>query len=368
MGLVTETATSAPGYTSLRPNNKAPLTETLKLNGYSTAQFGKCHEVPDFRNAPMVGPFDQWPTSSGFEYFYGFIGGEDNQWYPTLTEGTTPVEPPGTPEEGYHLTEDLADRAIDYLRTQHSLVPDKPFFVYFAPGACHAPHHVPAEWIKRYEGSFAHGWDRQREITLARQKELGVIPQEAELTARPEGLPGWEAMPRELRPVLEREMETYAAFLSHTDHHVGRVIDGIDELGVLENTLIYYIIGDNGASAEGGLRGTFNEAIPLNGFGEVIETPEFLQANLDKWGGPEAWNHYAVGWGWAMDCPFQWTKQVASHWGGTRNGTIVHWPRGIVEKGGALAVLSRDRRRSDGAGGGGDSGARLGQRGPAEPV
>ena len=334
MAGVTEIATSAPGYTSLRPNNKAPVTEALKLNGYSTAQFGKCHEVPDFRNAPMVGPFDQWPTSSGFEYFYGFIGGEDNQWRPTLTEGTTPVEPPSTPEEGYHLTEDLADRAIDYLRTQHSLVPDKPFFMYFAPGACHAPHHVPQEWINRYKGAFAHGWDQQHQITFARQKELGVIPSEAELTARPEGVPAWEEMPAELRPVLEREMETYAAFLSHTDHHIGRVIDAIDELGVLENTLIYYIIGDNGASAEGGLRGTFNELIPLNGFGEVIETPEFLRANLEKWGSPEAYNHYAVGWAWAMDCPFQWTKQVASHWGGTRNGTIVHWPDGIAEQGG----------------------------------
>jgi arylsulfatase A-like enzyme len=250
-GTITEFATSAPGYTSLRPNNKAPLTETLKLNGYSTAQFGKCHEVPHFRNAPMVGPFDRWPTSSGFEYFYGFIGFEADQWHPTLTENTTPVEPPGRPEEGYHLTEDLADRAIDYLRTQHSLVPDKPFFIYFAPGACHSPHHVPQEWIRRYEGAFAHGWDRQREITFARQKELGAIPPDAELTAPPEGLPAWEEMAPELRPVLERGMETYAA-----------------------------------------------------------------------------------GWAWAMDCPFQWTKQVASHWGGTRNGTIVHWPRGISQKGG----------------------------------
>jgi arylsulfatase A-like enzyme len=333
-GTITEFATSAPGYTSLRPNNKAPLTETLKLNGYSTAQFGKCHEVPHFRNAPMVGPFDMWPTSSGFEYFYGFIGFEADQWHPTLTENTTPVEPPGRPEEGYHLTEDLADRAIDYLRTQHSLVPDKPFFIYFAPGACHSPHHVPQEWIRRYEGAFAHGWDRQREITFARQKELGVIPPDAELTASPEGLPAWEEMAPELRPVLERGMETYAAFLSHTDHHVGRVIDAIDELGVLENTLIYYILGDNGASPEGTMNGTFNEWIAGNGFSEEIETPEFLLANLEKWGSPEAYNQYAAGWAWAMDCPFQWTKQVASHWGGTRNGTIVHWPRGISQKGG----------------------------------
>jgi arylsulfatase A-like enzyme len=334
MGTITEVATSAPGYTSLRPNNKAPLAETLKLNGYSTAQFGKCHEVAQFQNAPMIGPFDTWPTFSGFEYYYGFIGAEDNQWHPTLTENTTPVEPPGTPEEGYHLTEDLADHAINYIRTQKSLVPDKPFFIYFAPGATHAPHHVPPEWIERYKGKFAHGWDAQREITFARQKELGVIPQDAGLTPRPEGLPAWDEQDEKLKPVLERQMETYAAFLSHADHHVGRVVDSIEELGLLEDTLIYYVIGDNGASAEGTLKGTFNEFIPLNGLGDVIETPEFLEERIDKWGTPEAYNHYAVGWAWAMDTPFQWTKQVASHWGGTRNGTIVHWPNGIKEKGG----------------------------------
>ncbi len=334
MGNITEFATSSPGYTSLRPNSKTPLAETLKLNGYSTAQFGKCHEVAAFRNAPMVGPFDQWPTFSGFEYFYGFIGGEDNQYYPTLTENTTPVEPPKTPQEGYHLTEDLADHAITYLRTQHSLYPEKPFFIYFAPGATHAPHHVPKEWIEKYRGKFAHGWDRQREITFARQKELGVIPQEAGLTPRPEGLPAWDDMPDQLKPVLERQMETYAAFLEHTDHHIGRVIDALEELGQLDHTLIYYITGDNGASPEGTPNGTFNEYILFNGFEGLIETPEFLNANLDKWGSPEAYNHYAASWAWAMDTPFQYTKQVASHWGGTRNGTIVHWPAGITEKGG----------------------------------
>ncbi|MDW5562679.1 MAG: arylsulfatase [Methanomassiliicoccus sp.] len=333
MGSVTEIATSAPGMTSLRPNNKATLPETLKLNGYNTAQFGKCHEVPVFQNS-QVGPFDMWPTGSGFEYYYGFIGGEDNQWYPSLYEGTTPVEPPKTPEEGYHLTEDLADHAINWMRSQKSLAPEKPFFVYFAPGATHAPHHVPKEWIERYKGKFAHGWDRQRELTFEEQKRLGVIPPEAELTKRPPEIPAWDEMPAELRPVLERQMETYAAFLSHTDHHVGRLIDAIEQLGILDDTLIFVIIGDNGASAEGTLRGTFNEFIPLNGMGEIIETPEFLISNLEKWGGTEAYNHYAVGWAWAMDSPYQWTKQVASHWGGTRNGTIVHWPEYIRERGG----------------------------------
>jgi len=333
MGSVTELATSAPGNNSLRPNSKAPLAETLKLNGYSTAQFGKCHEVPVFHNSP-VGPFDMWPTGSGFEYFYGFIGGEDSDWYPSLYNGTTPVEPPKTPEQGYHLSEDLADHAIAWIRTQKSMAPGKPFFVYFAPGATHAPHHVPRAWIERYRGRFGHGWDRQREITLARQKELGVIPAGAGLTKRHGEIPAWDDMPDELKQVLERQMETYAAYMSHTDHCTGRVLDAITELGVLDDTLIFCIIGDNGASAEGSLNGTFNEFICLNGMGEVIETPAFLAERIDQWGGTGAYNHYAVGWAWAMDTPFQWTKQVASHWGGTRTGTIVHYPRGITEKGG----------------------------------
>ncbi|HEX5848939.1 MAG TPA: arylsulfatase [Rubrobacter sp.] len=332
MGAITELATSAPGNNSLRPNTKAPLPETLRLNGYGTAQFGKCHEVPVFQNSP-VGPFDMWPTGSGFEHFYGFIGGEDSQWYPSLYEGTTPVEPPKTPEEGYHLTEDLADKAINWMRTQKALASDKPFFMYFAPGATHAPHHVPKEWIEKYKGHFAHGWDAQREITFARQKELGVIPQDAGLTERHEEIPAWDEMPEELKPVLERQMETYAAFLSHTDHHVGRLLDSLEELGIMDETLIYVIIGDNGASAEGTLKGTFNEFIPLNGMGEALETNEFLIERIDEWGGTEAYNHYAVGWAWAMDTPFQWTKQVASHWGGTRTGTIVHWPGGIEASG-----------------------------------
>jgi arylsulfatase A-like enzyme len=331
MGGITEIATSAPGNNSLRPNSKAPLAQTLTLNGYSTAQFGKCHEVPVWQTSPM-GPFDMWPTGSGFEHFYGFIGGEDNQWYPALYEGTTAVEPPKTPEEGYHLTEDLADHAVAWVRSQKALMPDKPFFMYFAPGATHAPHHVPKEWIDRYEGKFAHGWDRQREITLARQKELGVVPPDAELTKRHEEIPAWDDMPDELNPILQRQMEIYAAFLSHTDHHVGRLIGAVEELGALDDTLIYLIIGDNGASAEGTLNGTFNEMINFNAMAE-LETPAFMAERLEKFGGPESYNHYAVGWAWAMDTPFQWTKQVASHWGGTRNATVVHWPKRIKAKG-----------------------------------
>jgi len=331
MGSITELATSAPGNNSLRPNSKQPLAEILKLNGYSTAQFGKCHEVPVFQTSP-VGPFDMWPTGSGFEHFYGFVGGEDNQWYPALYEGTTPVEPQRTPEGGYHLTEDLADHAINWVRTQKALMPDRPFFMYFAPGATHAPHQVPTEWIEKYHGKFNHGWDHQRELTFAHQKEKGVIPQGAELTPRHDVIPAWDEMPSELKPVLEREMEIYAGFLSHTDHHVGRLFDTLDELGAMDNTLIYLIIGDNGASAEGTHHGTFNEMINFNALA-AIETPQFMIDRLDKFGGPESYNHYAVGWAWAMDAPFQWTKQVASHWGGTRNGTIVHWQRGIRAKG-----------------------------------
>ncbi len=331
MGGITEIATSAPGYSSIRPDTAAPLAETLKLNGYSTAQLGKCHEVPVWETSP-AGPYRQWPLGSGFEYFYGFVGAEANQYYPALYDGVTPIEPPKTPEEGYHLTEDLADRAITWIGQQKSLMPDKPFFMYFAPGATHAPHHAPAEWSAKYKGRFDAGWDAIREETLARQKELGVIPADAELTARPEEISAWDDLPDDLKPVLARQMEVYAGFMEHTDHHVGRIVDTLEELGILEDTLIYVIIGDNGASAEGTPTGTFNEIISLNGAAQ-LETTEFMAAHIDGFGTPAAYNHYAVGWAHAMDTPFQWTKQVASHFGGTRNGAIVHWPNGFEARG-----------------------------------
>ncbi len=332
MGGITEIATSAPGYNSLRPNTCAPLAETLRLNGFSTAQFGKCHEVPVWETSPM-GPFDHWPhPGGGFEYFYGFIGGETNQYYPALYDGTVPIETPKSPEEGYHLTDDMTDKAITWVRTQKSLMADRPFFMYFAPGATHAPHHVPDEWSAKYKGRFDQGWDALREETFARQKTLGVIPADAELTARHEQIPAWDEMPPDLKPVLARQMEIYAGFLEHTDHHIGRLIDAIDDLGILENTLVYYIIGDNGASAEGDLHGCFNELINLNG-ANALQTTEYMAAHIDEFGTPKAYNHYAVGWAHAMCTPYQWTKQVASHWGGTRNGTIVHWPSGIAAKG-----------------------------------
>jgi len=332
MGCITEIATGAPGYSSVLPNTISPLARTLKLNGYATAQFGKCHEVPVWQTSP-VGPFDAWPTGGGgFEYFYGFIGGEANQWYPTLYEGTTPVENKRTPEEGYHFMEDMTDKAAAWIGQQKVLTPDKPFFVYFAPGATHAPHHVPKEWADKYKGKFDAGWDKLREQTFARQKQLGVIPANCELTARHKEIPAWDEMPEKLKPVLRRQMEVYAGFMEYCDHHVGRLLDGLRNLGILDNTLIYLIIGDNGGSGEGTLNGTFNEMLNFNGL-SAIETPEFLEARIDKFGGPESYNHYAVGWAHAMDTPYQWTKQVASHWGGTRNGTIIHWPKGITGNG-----------------------------------
>jgi arylsulfatase A-like enzyme len=332
MGGITEIASGSPGYCSVLPNTCAPLARTLKLNGYATAQFGKCHEVPVWETSP-AGPFDAWPTGGGgFEYFYGFIGGEAHQWYPSLYEGTTPVEVKKTPEEGYHFMEDMTDKAINWIGQQKALIPDKPFFVYFAPGATHAPHHVPKEWADKYKGKFDQGWDKLREETFARQKKLGVIPENCELTPRHKEIPAWDAMPAALKPVLIRQMEVYAGFLEYADHHVGRLLDSLKGLDLLDDTLVYYIIGDNGASAEGTLNGTYNEMINFNG-AAALETPEFLMARLDKLGGPDSYNHYAVGWAHAMNTPYQWTKQVASHFGGTRNGTIVHWPKGIKGKG-----------------------------------
>lgn len=332
MGGITEIATGSPGYNSILPNTASPLAKTLKLNGYATAQFGKCHEVPVWETSP-AGPFTAWPTGGGgFEYFYGFIGGEAHQWYPSLYEGTTPIEVKKTPEEGYHLMADMTDKAVAWIGQQKALIPDKPFFIYFAPGATHAPHHVPKEWADKYKGKFDQGWDKLREETFARQKKLGVIPSDCKLTPRHKEIPSWDEMPEEMKPVLRRQMEVYAGFMEYADHHVGRLLDNLDKMELTDDTLIYYIIGDNGASAEGTLIGAYNEMANFNGLA-ALETPEFLRERLDKLGGPESYNHYAVGWAHAMNTPYQWTKQVASHWGGTRNGTIVQWPKGLKAKG-----------------------------------
>ncbi len=332
MGGITEIATSAPGYNSIRPNTmRAPggdaEAERL-LRRHSSASATR------FRSGRRA----RWARStpgrrgSGFEHFYGFIGGETNQYAPAIYRDTVPIEQPKTVEEGYHFTEDMTDQAIDWIKQQKALMPDKPFFVYYAPGATHAPHHVPSEWSDKYKGAFDDGWDALRERTFARQKELGVIPSDAELTERPAEIPAWDEMPDDLKPVLARQMEVYAGFLEHTDHHVGRFMDALSELGILHDTLVYYVIGDNGASAEGTPTGCFNELVVLNG-ASGLETTEFMVSKIDEFGTPTAYNHYAVGWAHAMDTPYQWTKQVASHWGGTRNGTIVHWPAGIDAQG-----------------------------------
>ncbi|GAB08822.1 putative arylsulfatase [Gordonia araii NBRC 100433] len=331
MGGITEIATAAPGYTSQRPNTCAPLAEILKLNGYSTAQIGKCHEIPVWETSPM-GPFDNWPCAGGgFEYFFGFVGGETNQYYPSLYQNTSQVDPSGTPEDGYTLNEELADKAIDYLRRRASLTPEKPFFMYYAPGATHAPHHVPQEWADRYKGVFDQGWDKLREETLARQIELGTVPPDTELTERSPGLPSWDDQPEELKPALVRQAEVYAGFMTQTDYHIGRILDELEDQGIIDDTLVIAIWGDNGASAEGTLQGSINEMITLNGLN--LETPEMMIEAKERLGSPGMSNHYAASWAHAMNTPFQWTKQVASHFGGTRNPMVVHWPARIGEAG-----------------------------------
>ncbi len=329
MGSVGEVATSMPGNTSVRPNTVSTVAEMLRLNGYSTSAFGKMHQTPVWETS-VSGPFDRWPTGDGFEKFWGFVAGETNQWEPTLYEGTTPTEPRATAEEGYHITEEQADQAIAWITAQQTMTPDKPFFTYMSYGATHAPHHAPPEWIEKYRGKFDKGWDAVRAETLANQIEKGLVPADTELTDRPPGVQGWDELSDDQRRVGARLMETYAGFAEHTDFHTGRVIDALEEIGVLDDTMVIYIAGDNGASAEGGLDGTFNELKALNG---IPETVEDILPHLDEIGSPAAFNHYPVGWAHAMNTPYQWTKQVASHFGGTRNGTVIHWPNGIDAKG-----------------------------------
>ncbi len=326
-GAIMELATAFPGNTGVRPENVTPLAEILRQNGYSTAAFGKYHETPPWE-VSVSGPFDRWPTRSGFDKFYGFIGGETNQWAPGIFDGVVRIETPHTP--GYHFTTDMTDQAINWVSAQQSLTPDKPFYIYFATGATHAPHHVPGEWIEKYTGRFAGGWDRLREENFARQKKMGVIPADAKLTPRPREIPAWDDMSSDQRRLFERQMETFAGFAEHTDHEVGRLVDQLEAIGQLDNTVLFYIVGDNGASAEGGPEGTYNELMALNG---IIGKADQMMGRIDAWGDPTTFPHYAIGWAWAGNTPFQWTKQVASHFGGTRNGLVLHWPRGIKAKG-----------------------------------
>jgi len=328
-GVITELGTGYPGYTGIIPKSTALVSETLKDNGYATAMFGKWHNTPEPDISP-AGPFDRWPTGLGFDYFYGFNQGEAHQYYPTLYRNTVHVDPPATPEEGYHFTTDMTDEAIAWTRNVRAANPDKPWFVYFSTGAIHAPHHVPPEWREMFKGQFDYGWDKQRELTHAKQLEMGVIPAGTQLTPRPAEIPAWDSLSADEKTVYTTLMENYAGYMAHTDYHVGRLIDSLEQSGELDNTLIFYIIGDNGASAEGGLEGTFSELASLLGIQLGLES---TINRLDEIGGPSSEPHVPVGWAWAMDAPFQWTKQVASHFGGTRNPMVVHWPNGIQSKG-----------------------------------
>jgi arylsulfatase len=328
MGSIVETATAFPGDTSVRPQDVTPLAEILRLNGFATAAFGKSHETPAWE-VTGTGPFDRWPSHSGFETFYGFVGGETNQWSPLVYDGTTRVDPPKDPD--YHFTVDMTDHAIAWLQAEHTDDPDQPFFLYFATGAAHAPHQAPKPWIDRYAGAFDDGWDVMRAETLAGQKALGVVPPDTVLAPKPAAVPDWDTLSADEKRLYAREMEVFAGYLSHADDQIGRLVATLEELGELDDTLLVFVVGDNGASAEGTAHGLFNENTYFNGVEETV--PEVL-ARIDELGGPYAYNHYAAGWAVAGDTPFAWTKQVASDWGGTRNGMVVRYPRGIHEPGG----------------------------------
>ncbi len=327
-GSIMESSTGFPGNTGQLPNSVAPLAEMLRLNGYSTGAFGKWHETAVWETS-VSGPFDRWPTHQGFDKFYGFIGGETDQWFPLIYDGVTRVAPPKT--EGYHFTVDMTDQTINWVKAQQSMTPDKPFFVYYATGAVHAPHHVPKVWIDKYKGQFDEGWDQIRQETTARQKKLGIIPASTQLPPRPDDIKAWAALPAEHRRLFAHQAEVFAGFMEQTDHEVGRLVEAIEEIGEMDNTLFIYIAGDNGTSAEGGFVGMYNE---MTYFNSVTEKVEDLIPLIDKWGGPETFPHMAAGWAVAFDAPFMWTKQVASDFGGTRNGMVIHWPNGIQEKGG----------------------------------
>jgi arylsulfatase len=327
MGGIIETGTAFPGNTGQIPQNVTPLAEMLRLNGYSTAAFGKWHETAAWE-ASASGPFDRWPTHQGFDKFYGFLGGETNQWAPFIYDGVHQVELPDDPK--YHFMTDMTDQAVAWVKYQKALTPERPFFVYFAPGAVHAPHHVPQEWIDRWKGKFDQGWDKLREEILARQIKLGIVPKGTKLAPKPEAIPDWDTLSADQKRLFARQFEVFAAFLEMTDHEVGRLIQAVEETGQIDNTLVFYVAGDNGTSAEGGANGMFNEYTYFNG---VPESVEGMLKFIDKWGGPETYPHMVAGWAVALDTPYQWVKQVASDHGGTKVGMAVYWPKGIKSKG-----------------------------------
>lgn len=327
MGAIIETGTTFPGNTGQIPNEVAPVAEMLRLNGYSTAAFGKWHETAAWE-ASVSGPFDRWPTRQGFDKFYGFLGGETNQWAPFIYDGIHPVELPADPN--YHFMTDMTDQTVAWIKYQKALTPDKPFFAYFAPGAVHAPHHVPQEWIAKWKGKFDQGWDAMREKILARQIERGIVPKGTKLAPKPEAIPDWNTLSADEKRLFTRQAEVFAAFVAMTDHEIGRVIKAIEDTGQLDNTMLIFVYGDNGSSAEGGRSGMFSEMTYFNGVQETV--PDMLKF-VDKWGGPETYPHMAAGWAVALDTPYQWTKQVASDPGGTKVGMAIRWPEGIKAKG-----------------------------------
>ncbi len=331
-GNIMEFATGFPGYDSLMGKDTATIAETLRQKGWNTAWFGKNHNVPDWQNS-QAGPFDLWPTGLGFEKFYGFIGAETSQWRPAVFDGTKPIEPYlGNPD--YNFDYDIADQAIEWVRNQKAVAPDKPFFLYYAPGATHSPHQPKKEWIARYKGKFDQGWDKVREETLARQKKLGIVPANTKLTERSQGIPAWDSLNAEQKKLYAYMMEVYAGYLSQTDYNAGRVLDAIEQMGEMDNTLVIYICGDNGASGEGMLQGSLNEMAMMNMIMEDYRDVLKHREDLGTW---KTHNHYPVGWAHAMDAPFQWVKAMPSHYGGTANGMVISWPTHIKDAGGIRA-------------------------------
>jgi len=329
VGSVMEIATGFEGNQGERPDFAKYFAEALRQNGYSTAAFGKWHETPTWE-VSVSGPYFRWPTNSGFDKFYGFIGGETNQWDPVIFDGVTKVAKKDDPD--YHFTTDMTDEAIAWVKFQQAMTPEKPFMIYYATGATHAPHHAPKEFIEKYEGQYDEGWMAYREATFERQKALGVIPANTKLAPMPEDIPAWESLTDQERELYALQMEAFAGFAEHTDREVGRLVDAIDEIGALNNTLFIYIMGDNGSSGEGGLTGTYNELIHLNGIFDA-ETTESMLAREEDWGGPDSFPHFSSAWAVATDAPFTWTKQMAADFGGTRNGMVMHWPNGFKSKG-----------------------------------
>ena len=327
-GVIMELGTGFPGYNSLMSKEHGSIGEILKQNGWNTAWYGKNHNVPDWHSS-QAGPFDLWPTGLGFEQFFGFIGGDTSQFTPAIFDGTKPIEPP-TDIEDYHLDADMADRAISYIREQNALAPEKPFFVYYAPGTAHAPHHAPADWIAKFKGQFDQGWDKVREETFKRQKKMGIIPADAKLTPRPDSIRAWDSLNKEQKELYARMMEVYAGALAHMDYQINRIMDAVEETGEMDNTIVIYLMGDNGASAEGSPDGLLNE---MTFFNNIPVPFEDTYAKIDELGGPNTFGHYPVGWAHAMNTPFQWTKQIASHFGGTRNGLAISWPKNIKAEG-----------------------------------